>query len=56
MNHRKAIKIIEDICYIDNTGINCINCPYFGKCKLDKLYGRPTRYEMLASYTNPLNQ
>jgi len=56
MNHKKAIKIIKEICNIENDHVECCYCLYFGKCKLDELYGKQTRNEMLASYTNPLNQ
>ena len=56
MNHREAIKIVLEICKPKGNDVNCGNCPYFRKCKLDELYGKATRNEMLASYANPLNQ
>ena len=56
MTHKEASGIVMEICKPIGNDVNCGNCPYFHKCELDRIYGRAQRYEMLASFINPLNK
>ena len=56
ISHTEAQKIVKETCNIDASGVNCGNCRHFGNCKLEEKYGRQATYQMLSSYTNPLNR